>query len=337
MDNVDTPTSRVLQVLELLQSAEIRSVTELADRLEVNERTVRRYVRHLVDLDIPVESVRGRYGGYRLSTGYRMPPLILSDEEAVAVFLGLTRAQAATDVPDVAAQIALAKIQRSLPVASAGLLDTLMKTAALSPPTLDDVPDAGILLTVADAVRERRPLELRYRDADGMPSRRTAHPYDLVVHAGRWYLSAHDVDRQEERTFRIDRIRTARALPGAFIPPAARDALSHLVDGFAGADYPWRILLRVHATEGQIRAHLPASVAVVQRLDDSGGAHAAAWHRVEIRAKRLDWLPVILAGLDADVIVDEPDDLREAIRATASRLLRMADALDDTPSVATVS
>ncbi len=318
----------MLQLLELLQSAEIRSVGELADRLGVNERTVRRYAQQLLDLDIPVESVRGRYGGYRLAAGYSMPPLILSDEEAVAVFLGVTRAQSASDTPDVAAQIALAKIQRSLPAKSAGLLATLLKTAALSPPALDGVPDAGILLTVADAVRERRPLELRYRDADDTPSRRTVHPWELVVHGGRWYLTALDADLHEGRTFRIDRIRTARALPGAFVPPATRDAHSRLVDGFAGADYPWRVRLRARATEERIRTRLPASIAVVEPLDAPDGERADAWHRVEIRAKRLDWLPAVIAGLDCDVIIDEPDELRELFRDTASTLLRIADAAD---------
>ncbi|MFT4124567.1 MAG: YafY family protein [Microbacteriaceae bacterium] len=322
-----TPTSRVLQLLELLQSAEIRSVTELADRLGVNERTVRRYVRQLLELDVPVESVRGRYGGYRIAAGYRVPPLILSDEEAVAVFLGLSRAQAASESPDIAAQIALAKIRRSLPPASTGRLGALLEAAAGSP-RLSDTPEAGILLTVSDAARERRPLELRYRDADETPSRRTVHPYDLAVRSSRWYLRALDVDRQEERIFRVDRIGGARALPGAFAaPPAAADALPPLVDRFVAANYRWRVLLRVRATEKQIRTHLPESVAVVQPLDDPGGGHAEEpWQRVEIHAKRLDWLPAVIAGLDGDVIIEAPDELREIVRATATRLLRIAEA-----------
>ncbi|HEY0248827.1 MAG TPA: YafY family protein [Gryllotalpicola sp.] len=322
---METPTSRVLQLLELLQSAEMRSVTELADRLEVNERTVRRYVQQLRDVGVPVESVRGRYGGYRLSAGYRMAPLILSDEEAVAVFLGLSRAQAASDPPDLAAQIALAKIRRLLPATSASRLTTLMEAAALSPSGPGDTPEAGVLLTVSDAVRERRPLDLRYRDADGTPSRRTVHPYDLIAYSGRWYLRALDVDRQEERTFRIDRIRSARALVGSFASSGTPDPLPRLIDGFAVAEYPWHILLRIRATEEQIRMHLPASIAVLQPLDDSGSGYAASWRRVEIRAKRLDWLPAVIAELDGEVIIDEPDELRKVFRSAATRLLQIAD------------
>ncbi|MFT4307613.1 MAG: YafY family protein [Microbacterium sp.] len=321
-----TATSRVLQLLELLQSAEIRSVTELADRLEVHERTVRRYVQHLLDLDVPVESVRGRYGGYRLAAGYRMPPLILSDEEAVAVVLGLSRAQTTSEAPDLAAQIALAKIRRSLPAASLSRLGTLLGAASESP-LFTDSPEAGVLLAVSDAVRERRPLELRYRDADDTPSRRTVHPYELAVRSGRWYLRALDVDRQEERTFRVDRIRGARTLAGVFAP-AAGDALPHLDERFAVADYRWRVLLRIRATEKRIRTHLPESVAVVQPLDAPDGEHAEPWHRVEIHAKRLDWLPAVIGRLDGDVVIDAPEELREIFRTTAARLLRIADAAD---------
>ena len=219
-----TTTSRVLQLLELLQSADTRTVAELAERLAVNERTVRRYVQHLLDLEIPVESVRGRYGGYRIRAGYRMPPVILSDDEAVALLLGLVHAQASSDAPDVAIQTAMSKIRRSLPAESARRLDSLLETAVLDVPTQRDVPDAGTLLTIADAIKQRRPLDLRYLDAADTPSRRTVLPHDLVAHSGRWYLIAFDTARRSERTFRVDRIRTARAASGTF-EPSGRVAL----------------------------------------------------------------------------------------------------------------
>ena len=111
------PTARVLSLLELLQSGGVRTVTELAGRLGVDERTVRRYVDHLIDLDVPVESVRGRYGGYRLAPGYRMPPLMLSDDEALAVMLGLIagRRTGLVITTGTASETAAAKIRRALP------------------------------------------------------------------------------------------------------------------------------------------------------------------------------------------------------------------------------
>ncbi|AZH84057.1 YafY family transcriptional regulator [Plantibacter sp. PA-3-X8] len=326
MGHAGSPTARALQLLELLQSAEIRSVPELAEQLGVDERTVRRSVQRLVDMDVPIESVRGRYGGYRLAVGRRVSPIMLTDEEAVAVFLGLSEAQSTSDSPDVAAQIALAKIRRSLPAASVDRLEAVLQAAARRP-SRHDVPDAGVLLTVSDALRARRPLELRYRDAEDTPSRRTVHPFDLLVHAGRWYLDAFDVEQAEERTFRVDRIRSARTLPGVFPGPVTRAERPPLVDRFVGADYRWHVRLRIQASVPQIRARFPESVAVVESIEDVSG-----WHRVSIRAKRLDWLPAVIAGMgDHAVIIDEPEDLRELVRATATRMLRIAGGAEQWP------
>ena len=130
------PTARVLTLLELLQSGGIRTVAELADRLDVDERTVRRYVDHLIDLDVPVESVRGRYGGYRLASGYRLPPLMLSDDEALAVLLGLVAGRRAglLTTADAASETAAAKIQRVLPERLRRRLDALLGSLAFTAP-----------------------------------------------------------------------------------------------------------------------------------------------------------------------------------------------------------
>src|SRR5277367_4440376 len=133
------PTAHVLMLLELLQSGGTRTAAELADRLAVDERTVRRYVDHLIDLDIPVESVRGRYGGYRLSSGYRMPPLMLSDEEALAVLLGLIagRRTGLLTTTGTASETAAAKIRRVLPERLARRLDAVLDSLAFTAPAGD--------------------------------------------------------------------------------------------------------------------------------------------------------------------------------------------------------
>ena len=173
------PTARVLSLLELLQSGGVRTVAELAGRLEVDERTVRRYVDHLLDLDVPVESVRGRYGGYRLASGYRMPPLMLSDDEALAVLLGLVagRRTGLVTTTDAASETAAAKIRRVLPERLARRLDAVLDSLAFAAaPGETPAPDTAVLLSIADAVRHHRPVSVRYTAADGRRSERTLHP-----------------------------------------------------------------------------------------------------------------------------------------------------------------
>ncbi len=314
-------TARALQLLELLQSAPLRTVPELAARLGVDERTVRRDVRRLVDLDLPVESLRGRYGGYRLAPGRRVLPLMFTDAEVVAALLGLSRAQATSGEPGIAALTALSKMRRALPAADAQRVDAALEVMRRTGGGGDVDTDPGVLLALAEAVSQRHVLDLRYRSREGAPSRRTVHPYGLVWHAGRWYLVAFDTGAQDERTFRVDRIRTARSLPGTFAPPERADVASDLVERFAEADYRWQVVLRLRDTEDRIRAHLPRSVARLERLDtDPGGA--LPWHRAQIHAESLDWLPALVAALDCEVVIERPEELRDRVRAAATRMLQ---------------
>ncbi|WP_442543643.1 helix-turn-helix transcriptional regulator [Arthrobacter sp. KN11-1C] len=320
-------TARALQLLELLQSSQLRTVAELAERLGVDERTVRRDVARLYDLGVPVETLRGRYGGYRLAPGQRVLPIMFSNEEVVAVFLGLVRGKAASHEAGIAAQTALSKIKRALPISDAKRIDVLLGVMTRTSQQGGIAPDPAVMLTLAEAVNLRHVLDLRYLSGDGVSSRRTVHPYGLVAHSDRWYLVALDVDKQEERTFRVDRIRTARAIPGTFAPPQQPDVEGRLLDLFADADYRWQVVLRIRGTEDHIRAHLPPSVARLERLDRAAGqvrADALPWHRAEIHAESLDWLPSVIAALDCQVLIDRPDELRNRVRAAATRMLHAA-------------
>ncbi|MGI5161806.1 helix-turn-helix transcriptional regulator [Microbispora sp. CA-102843] len=319
----------MLTLLELLQSGGIRTMAELADRLGVDERTVRRYVDHLIDLDVPVESVRGRYGGYRLAPGYRMPPLMLSDDEALAVLLGLVAGRRAglMTATGTASETAAAKIRRVLPERLARRLDTVLESLAFTaPPGEFAAPETTVLLSVADAVRHRRPISIRYTAADGRRSERTLHPYGLVAHSGRWYVTGEDPEIGEDRTFRLDRIADARTLPGSFEPPAGLDAAQHVLSGFAKAPYRHEVVLRIQGTVEQIRARLPAGVATVEESPSVGGAdpETEGWLRVELRAERLDWLPPVLASLDLPFVIERPDELRGLVVALADRLAASA-------------
>jgi predicted DNA-binding transcriptional regulator YafY len=331
------PTARVLTLLELLQSGGIRTVAELAGRLDVDERTVRRYVDHLIDLDVPVESVRGRYGGYRLASGYRLPPLMLSDDEALAVLLGLVAGRRAglLTTAEAASETAAAKIRRVLPERLGRRLDALLGSLAFTAPRGETqggtagetaAPETGVLLALADAVRHRRPVWIRYTAGDGRRSQRTLHPYGLVAHSGRWYVTGADPGISEDRTFRLDRIADVRARPGSFEPPEGFDPAQHVLSGLATAPYRHEVTLRIQATVEQIRARLPASVAIIEELPPADGAEPGTepWFRVELRAQRLDWVPPVLASLDRPFLVERPDELRDLIAALAGRLAAAA-------------
>lgn len=322
MDVMADTTARALQLLELLQSAHQRTVGELAERLGVDERTVRRDAARLAGLGLPVETVRGRYGGYRLAPGQRVLPLMFSAEEAVAVFLGLARARQETPGSELAAQTALAKIERALPSGEAGRVGAALGAMTRTASPGRTAPDPALMLTLAEAAETRRALDLRYVSGEGLPSRRTVHPYDLVAHSDRWYLVAFDTGRQQERTFRVDRVRSARPLRETFAAPSRPQAEERLLDRFADADYRWRVVLRIRASEERIRERLPRSVARLERLESGDGGQP--WHRAVIRAESLDWLPSAIAALDGEVRIEHPVELRDRVKAAAASMLRAA-------------
>ena len=318
------PIARVLALLEILQRGGTWTVAELAGRLDVDERTVRRYVDHLLDLDIPVRSVRGRYGGYRLSPGYRMPPLMLTGEEALAVLLGLVASRRAGLISTsvVAAESAVAKVRRVLPEDLGRRLDALLEVADFTAPARSSLTaEADVLLTVAEAARDRRPIELAYVAAHGGPSVREVHPYGVVAHSGRWYLTGLDSISGQVRTFRIDRITNVEAGAGTFAVPAGFDPVQRVLAAIAEAPHRHQVSVRIRSTPEQIRSVLPPSVAV---LEETGSG--ADWTRARIRAQRLEWIPPLLAALDRPFVVEEPEALRDLVRALAGRLADYADA-----------
>ncbi|MFG2989002.1 helix-turn-helix transcriptional regulator [Streptomyces sp. NPDC048257] len=325
------PIARVLMLLELLQAGGLRTVAELAARLDVDERTVRRYADHLLDLDVPVESVRGRHGGYRLASGFRMPPLMLSDDEALAVLLGLLAGQRAglMTATGTASETAAAKIRRVLPERLGRRLDAVLGSLAFTAaPSTPAVPDSAVLLSIADAVRDHRPVAIRYTAADGRHSERTLHPYGLVAHSGRWYVTGGDPAVGEDRTFRLDRMADVRALPGTFDPPAAFDPAERVLSGLATAPYRHEVTVLVRGSAEHVRARLPAGVAIVEELPPGPGpgterdpdSETGPWSRVDMRVDRLDWLPAVLASLDRPFVIERPDELRGLVTEFAARL-----------------
>src|SRR4051812_7240388 len=251
-----------------------------------------------------------------------MPPLMLTGEEALAVLLGLGAGRraglAATSAA--AAESAAAKLRRVLPAALRDRLDAVLQTAEFTlPPRPGVVPETEVLLALAEAARDRRPVAIGYTASDGRRTTRTVQPFGIVAHSGRWYVTGADSASRQIRTFRLDRITAAELLPGAFDVPDGFDPVAGVLAGLART--PWRheVSLRVQGTVEQVRAGFPAGIGIVDDAPDDDG-----WVGVQLQAERLDWVPGVLAALGRPVVVDRPDELRDLLRALAAQLLAAA-------------
>ncbi|MFC4017941.1 helix-turn-helix transcriptional regulator [Micromonospora sp. GCM10011542] len=309
------PAGRVLALLELLQTRHRSTAAELAGRLGVDERTVRRYAATLVELGIPVTADRGRHGGYRLRPGFKLPPLMLTDDEAVAVLLGLVVAERlglGTEQP--ATATALAKIHRVLPAALADRLAAVQEhlgfTLRRAEP--EQRPASGTLLTLAAAARHRRRVTLDYRSWRGEPSHRDLDPYGLVFHAGRWYVTGHDHRRAEVRTFRLDRIGAVTTGAATFTVPADFDPVAWVTRSLAGVPYTHEIEVLLETDLATARRGVPPSVA--ELTDTADGVLLRG------RAESLAGAARLLAGLGCPFTVRRPEALCAEVAALAGRL-----------------
>lgn len=184
----------------------------------------------------------------------------------------------------------------------------------------------GVLLKLAEAARHRRPVALTYTAWSGRRSERTVHPYGIVAHSGRWYVTGADSASGEVRTFRLDRIEAATELPGSYEVPVGFDATARVLSGLAEVPYLHEVSLRVRGTAEQVRSRLPAGSATVRELPaDAEAGEDVSWVRILLRAERLDWVASVLAWLDLPFVIEHPDALRDHVRALARRLADCAD------------
>ncbi|MCM4080200.1 helix-turn-helix transcriptional regulator [Paractinoplanes hotanensis] len=308
--------SRVLAMLEILQAHRRMTVGDLAARLGVDERTVRRYATTLTDLGIPVTAERGRYGGYRLSPGFRLPPLMLTGDEAVAVVLGLIAArQIGLTAETPAAEAAEAKINRVLPADLADRLAALRSALGFTRAAAgsgQDSPASQILLVLGAATRAGERLTITYRESGD----RDLDPYGLVFHSSRWYAVGLDHRSGEIRSFRADRIAAARPTGHHFDPPPGFDAVAHLNRQWARRGYRWQVEVLLQADLATVRRRIPASVAELTPAD--GGL------LLTCQAEHLDGMAQMLAGLGHPFTVRAPAELRTAIERYAARLTEWA-------------
>ncbi|WP_067826375.1 helix-turn-helix transcriptional regulator [Actinomadura kijaniata] len=311
------PTTRILTMLELLQAHHRMGGAELARRLEVDERTVRRYAHRLEDLGVPVVAERGRHGGYRLMPGYKLPPLMLTDDEATAVVLGLLAGRR-LGLPGDATESALAKVQRVLPAALRDRVQALQHTLGFTLAERDAAaPTTATLLALAAAARARRRVTIRYRSWKGDDTERDLDPHGLVFHSGRWYVTGHDHRSDQVRTFRVDRVRHVEQTGAAFEAPDDADPVRHVVSSLANVPYTHRVEVLLETTLAEARRRVPATTATLTEAD--GGV------LLTIRAESLDGMARMLAGLGWPFTVRRPDELRGAVRALADTLRAHAD------------
>jgi predicted DNA-binding transcriptional regulator YafY len=317
---VATPTARLLELLELLQRQPLVTGRELADRFGVDRRTVRRDIAGLQRLGIPVEGERGVGGGYRLRPGYRLPPLMLSEDEATAVVLGLGAARRLALGDADGTDGALAKIQRVLPAALRRRVEALEAALEFTGPTSTGEPPAGqTVLLVAEAIRRARRIRISYRSFEGEESQRGVSPYGLVVHAGRWYLAGYDHSRSALRTFRVDRVGSVALVDDpATEPPAEFDAVEHVRHSLAQVPWPWEVYVVLDLPVDEARQRLRGMPA---ELADEGGKAG-----LRMRVSSLDWAASLLAGLGCAFAVRAPDELRTSVADLSRRLAEWSSA-----------
>jgi predicted DNA-binding transcriptional regulator YafY len=313
-------SARLLELLSLLQSRQHWSGAELAQRLDVGTRTVRRDVDRLRRLGYPVHATPGVTGGYRLGGGASLPPLLLDGEEAVAVAVGL-RTAASTGVAGIeeTSLRALAKLEQLLPSALRRRVGAL-SSATVPYPGSGPVVDPEILVAIAGASRDLERLRFSYRNHDGDRSRRIVEPHRLVHTGRRWYLVAWDCDREDWRTFRVDRIAPPLSGDRRFAPrkPPARDIAQYVARSIASARDRYQAQVLLHAPLRDVARRVPRWVGTLEPVDETSCLLRAG----------SDWLgglAVYVANVGVDFHVIEPPELAEEVRTLAQRFTRATD------------
>jgi predicted DNA-binding transcriptional regulator YafY len=309
-------SARLLRLLSLLQARPDWAGPELAGRLSVTTRTVRNDVERLRRLGYPVHATPGAGGGYRLGAGAAMPPLLLDDDEAVAVAVGLRTAAggSVTGIEETSLR-ALAKLEQLLPSRLRHRVRAL-QASTVEVPAAGPTVDAGLLAAIAAACRDHLGLRFDYRDHDGSTTRRSVEPHRLVHDRGRWYLVAWDTDRRDWRTFRADRIRLRTPGGPRFTPrePPDGDVVTHLLRGVGSATWRYRARVKVHAAAETLAGRLPPAV-TVEPVDERTCF-------VSVGSDTPQMLALYLGMLDADFEVGDSPELAAQLRALADRYRR---------------
>lgn len=327
--SIYSPTERLLTVLEMLQSRRQMSGSEIARRLEVDLRTVRRYIVTLQNMGIPVEAERGPYGGYQLQRGYKLPPLMYTDSEAVALTLGLMAIRAFQLPVDVAAvEGALAKTERVMPEKLLKQARGLQEAISFNVMPAPTIVNNQWLTILSFASQEGQRVWMRYEAFSGAVSEREFDPYGVVYNEGWWYTSGYCHLRQGLRSFRLDRITAMELVNGRFEKPTDFDAMEHVMSSLAAMPgvYQVEVLLKTTLEHARTVIGLPAGY-----VKETG--QGVIFYR---QSPELSWVAHYLLCLDFPVVVLQPVELRDMLQEMAAKALKMisdqgtdADATDE--------
>lgn len=311
------PTTRVLAVLELLQTHGRLSGADMAARLAVDGRTLRRYIATLEEIGIPITSERGRYGGYALMAGFKMPPMMFTDDEALALSVGLLAARSlgfADAAPAVTS--AQAKLERIMPANLKQRVRAVNETVRLDMVRSVAPADSQALVTLSSAALAQQRVYLHYRAPDGQDSERDFDAYGLAFRGGCWYVIGMCHLRGAMRSFRLDRILKVEPRPHAFARPAKFDALEHLRHSMA-------TMPRAHPVEVLLKTDLQTAS---RHFFEALGLFEQTAQGVVLRSQtdQIAWFAGHLAGMPFEFEVRSPPALSEALAALGERLLRLA-------------
>lgn len=325
-------SARLLRLLALLQTHRDRSGAELAERLGVSRRTVRRDIERLRELGYPVHATPGA-AGYRLGAGAGLPPLLLDDEEAVAVVVGLrTAAGGSVSGIEESSLRALAKLEQVLPARLRHRVATLhaatVRTGEVPGPRVR--PDT--LMAVAEACRRRERLRFDYRGARGGSGARCVEPHSLVSFDRRWYLVAWDTDRADWRTFRVDRLTPRTPTGPRFLPralPHGDDAATYLAHRLSAQTWPWRVTVVLHEPAQAVTDRVWPGMGVIEPVDE----HSCLLHLGAETPRDLAWM---ITSVDARFTLrDAPPELAEALQVQGTRCLDAVNGARPAPGDAT--
>jgi predicted DNA-binding transcriptional regulator YafY len=308
------PTTRVLAVLELLQAHGQVSGAEIARRLDVDVRTVRRYIAMLEEMGIPVLAERGRAGGYALVAGFKLPPMMFSEDEALALSVGLLAANS-LGLERAAPAIASvqAKLERTMPAGLRQRLRAIGDTVQLDLRRAAGSTGNAFLPELSVAARAGRRVRLDYADARGQASMRALDPYGLAYHDGCWYAVGWCHLRDAVRSFRLDRIRALVPRDESFAPPQGFDALGYLVHAVATLPRAWTVEVLLKTTLETAQAQFFDTIGVFEQVDGGVVMHN--------QSDDIDWFARQLASAPFGFEIRQPAQLREAVRACVRHLL----------------
>jgi predicted DNA-binding transcriptional regulator YafY len=310
---------RVLTVLELLQAHDRITGAKIAERLEIDPRSVRRYIKQLQAMGIPVESERGRYGAYRLERGYRLPPLMFREEEIIALTVGLLVIRSFQFPLDSASITgALAKIQRAVPQQFFEQVHVIQNIMHFHPAPPTITVDKTVVDTIARGVWKATSVQVQYRSAIGNDTDRLFDPYGIVVYRSYWYAVGYCHLRKALRVFRLDRISAVRATDSVFTPRPDFDALGHVTQRLSKPADGKQVEVLFKTSLEEAKRSLPPNVGEVEVV--------AEGVLFRCPALRLDGLAALLLSLDFPLHILQPDELKDEVRRLAHKALRIVGA-----------